>query len=521
MKAAVSLRILACSFVALLLVSKNLHAQSGYTFKHLRSFSGANGLGPEAALIEGSDGNFYGTTSGEYGYTDAQPNAATNGTVFRVTPEGKVTTLHVFAGENGSHPEAPLVQMPNGLLYGSTSGGFSGFPTIFRIATNGTGFTTLVHGSVVEGQTNITLVAGNDGNLYGTDRQGGTIADGCIFRLTPEGVPTIIYSFRGSPDGEFPNGPLYQGTDGKFYGTTGGGGPQLQGTIFRISPAGAYESLYSLSGADGSGPNGLVQAADGNLYGACRQGGNPNYPPSGTVFRVTTEGKFTKLLDLGYGFGEFPPRSVDPQSNLIVGPDGALYGTGVQGGETGTANGGVYRVGLDGSYNAVYAFDGTNGSGPFGSLLLAGDGSFYGTTSGYIAQTDALNGGDQDGTIFKLTPKSAKTMEPTVTLVPAIPTVQAGSGEAGAVAVYLSPAQSSKVAVDYMAAGTARNGQNYARLTGKLEFKAGDTRASIKIMPIGDLGGAVSKVVKIKLLPGNGYKIGAPTTIKVRITGAN
>jgi hypothetical protein len=72
-----------------------------------------------------------------------------------------------------------------------------------------------------------------------------------------------------------------------------------------------------------------------------------------------------------------------------------------------------------------------------------------------------------------------------------------------------------------MAAGTAKNGQNYARLTGKLEFKAGDTRASIKIMPIGDLGGAVSKVVKIKLLPGNGYKIGAPTTIKVRITGAN
>jgi uncharacterized repeat protein (TIGR03803 family) len=211
MKAPVFFPILVCAVVALLFAPNDLHAQYGYNFKHLRSFSGANGLGPEAALIEGSDGNFYGTTSGEYGYTDANASAATNGTVFRVTPEGTVTTLHVFAGADGSHPEAPLVQMPNGLLYGSTSGGFSGFPTIFRIATNGTGFTTLVRGSVVEGETNITLVAGNDGNLYGTDRQGGTIADGCIFRLTPAGAATIIYSFRGSPDGEFPNGPSTRG----------------------------------------------------------------------------------------------------------------------------------------------------------------------------------------------------------------------------------------------------------------------------------------------------------------------
>ena len=317
-----------------------------------------------------------------------------------------LTTLHVFAGTDGAHPKAPLVQLSNGLLYGTTSGGFSGSgATIFRLATNGTGFLTLVHGQAEEGLTDATLVKGTDGILYGTDRQGGTYGYGSIFRMGPAGTVTILYSFKGMPDGEFPNGPLFQAKDGNFYGCTGARGAGSEGAIFRISATGAYKLIYSLAayGAQGSGPNGLVQAGDGNLYGTCNQGGNPNYPPSGTVFRVTLAGVFTKLVDFGEGFGVNPPRAVDSVSALIIGPDGALYGTGKEGGETGTAHGAVYRVGLDGTYSPVYAFDGVDGAYPFGGLLLAKDGHLYGTTAGTIAETDPSTGEDSHGTVFKLT----------------------------------------------------------------------------------------------------------------------
>ena len=390
----------------LLLAAGNARAQY-YSYSKLHTFSGPDGAGPEGALIQGGDGNFYGTTSGSYASTSNTADAATNGTVFRITPGGVLTTLHVFAGTDGAHPKAPLAQLSNGLLYGTTSGGFGGSGvTIFSMATDGSGFKTLIQGSAEEGLTEATLVKGSDGNLYGTDRQGGANGYGAIFQLTPAGVATILYSFRGYPDGEFPNGPLFQASDGNFYGCAGGGGAGMEGAIFRISPAGAYTLIYSLApdGTDGSGPNGLVQASDGYLYGTCQQGGDESDPPDGTVFRVTLNGAFTKLFDAGAGFGDGdPPQAVDQVSALIVGPDGALYGTGKEGGETGTGYGAVYRVSLDGTYSPVYAFDGVAGAYPFAALVLGSDGALYGATAGTIAETDPTTGGDEYGTVFKIT----------------------------------------------------------------------------------------------------------------------
>jgi uncharacterized repeat protein (TIGR03803 family) len=489
---------------ALWLAAGSIQAQYGYDFTRLHSFSGPDGLGPEGTLIEGSDGNFYGTTSGRYGYTSDTADAATNGTVFRLTPAGTLTTLHVFAGTDGSHPQSALVQLPNGLLYGTTTGGYNGNGiTVFRMATDGSGFTTLVQGSPQIGLGGATLTKGSDGNLYGTDRLGGTINDGAIFKVTPQGV--------------FPNGPLFQAADGFFYGSTGGGGSALQGTIFRISPAGAYKSLYTLTGTDGSGPQGLVQAGDGNLYGAALQGGNPNYPPSGTVFRVTTGGRFTKLLDLGMGFGVTPSRDVAPQSNLIVGRDGALYGTGLQGGETGTGNGGVFRMTLEGVYSPVYAFDGTDGSGPYGALLLGRNGDFYGTTSGYVAQTDAESGGDQDGTIFKLTSTSTTPVLPKVVVFATTPSVALDSGKAGVFTVTLSIAPAKALVLKDTLKGTAINGVDYDRLSGTKKIQAGTTGVAIKIIPKGDLEHAAKKTVELVLETGTGYDLGKTTTAKVKI----
>ena len=526
------LRPLVCRAVFLwcLLVTGSVGAQN-YDYANLHTFTGADGLGPEGTLIEGSDGNFYGTTAGSFANTSGAADPATNGTVFKVTSAGVFTTLHVFAGSDGSHPMAPLVQLSNGLLYGTTSGGFSGGGiTVFRLATDGSSFVTLVHGTAKEGTTNATLVAGRDGNLYGTNRQGGGLSDGSIFRMTPDGVVTLLYSSTGAPDGEFFNGPLVQAADGNFYGSAGGGGGGLEGAIFRITPAGQYAVLYSLAafGAEGSGPQALVQAGDGNLYGACQQGGDPNYPPSGTVFRVTTGGAFTKLIDLGEGFGVNPPRAVDPVSNLIVGPDGALYGTGKEGGETGTAHGGVYRVGLDGTYSSVYAFDGVGGAYPFGALLLAGDGNFYGTTAGEAAETDPTTSGDVDGTIFKLSPASATptpTPPPTPTPTPpptgtpvlvafvSTPVAHLGARTPGVVSFYFGTPQAVKTTVKYTLKGSAANGADYVLLTGKVKIKPGKI-ATVQIVPEGDSSG---KTVKLVVTPGSAYTIGVPGALKVKI----
>jgi uncharacterized repeat protein (TIGR03803 family) len=508
------------SIAVLLLTVVAAHAQYGYDRTHLHSFSGHDGLGPEGALIQATDGNFYGTTYGEFDETSGSADAAVNGTVFKLTPQGVLTTLHVFAGIDGAHPQAPLVQLPNGILYGTTTGGYNGLGiTVFKIATDGSGFATLAHGSQQTGLAGATLTAGKDGNLYGTDRLGGSISDGAIFKVTPAGAVSIIYSFQGDPDGEFPNGPLVQAADGDFYGVTGGGGQTLQGTIFKISPSGAYRSLYTLKGTDGAGPNGLVQASNGVFYGTAAQGGNPNYPPSGTLFKVTSGGAFTKLVDLGEGFGVEPSRAVDPKSGLIVGPDGALYGTGLQGGETGTANGGVFRLSLSGEYSPVYAFDGKDGSGPYGSLLLGKDGNLYGTTSGYVAQTEDLTGGDQDGTIFELSPVGG-SKAPTVDVAATIPKVTVGSGKTGIFTLTLSATAGRALTLKYTLSGSAINGTDYKLLTGTSQIKAGAKTVEIKIVPRGDLDGAAKKTVTLTLEAGTDYTVGKVGAAQVKIVKA-
>ncbi|MGA8067770.1 MAG: choice-of-anchor tandem repeat GloVer-containing protein, partial [Terriglobales bacterium] len=249
-----------------------------------------DGAMPCGGLVLASDGNFYGTTS--QGGADG-----ISGTVFRITPTGKLTTLHSFDGTDGSGPQAPLIQAADGELYGITENGGYEFNagTFFKVTMRGT-LTTLYNFSA--GFLSGTLVQATDGNFYGTSESAGANGYGMIFKLTPSGGFSILHSFD-STDGSAPACGLLQASDGNLYGTTYQGGSNLScengcGTVFKITLAGALTTLHNFDSTDGSNPiAALVQATDGNFYGTTYGGGTGG--GFGTVFRMTRAGKVTTL----------------------------------------------------------------------------------------------------------------------------------------------------------------------------------------------------------------------------------
>jgi uncharacterized repeat protein (TIGR03803 family) len=231
-----------------------------------------------AAPVQGTDGNFYGTT-----YLGG---ANDQGTIFKLSPSGTLTTLHSFDGTDGAEPLAGVVQAGNGAFYGTTYlGGTKGDGTVFKVTGSGT-FTTLhsfcSQANCTDGENPFAvLVLGTDGNLYGTTLAGGAHGDGTVFKITPSGTLATLHSFcmqSGCPDGEFPQTGLVQARDGNFYGTTILGGAYGNGTIFKMTPAGAITTLYNVCSQSGCPDGnylyaGLTQATDGNLYGIMDIGG--------------------------------------------------------------------------------------------------------------------------------------------------------------------------------------------------------------------------------------------------------
>ena len=252
---------------------------------NLYSFGGnGSGTNPQG-LTPHSDGNFYGTTT--------SGGANNLGTVFQVTPAGVQTVLYSFAGgADGQSPAAGLSDDSDGNLYGVTFyGGTDNFGTIFRIAVDGTGYTTLhsFAGGPSDGEypgVKLRNVAG--GSLYGSTGGGGAAGLGTIFRYDPSsGVTTVIYSFLGAPDdGSQPSCRLRVGNDGNLYGTTYYGGYFDLGTFFRVTPVGILSVLYSFAGGnDGQNPNSsLVLTSDGAFYGTTVTGGPTN---SGAIYKIS------------------------------------------------------------------------------------------------------------------------------------------------------------------------------------------------------------------------------------------
>src|SRR6478672_11302934 len=250
----------------------------------LHSFNGGDGRSPEATLVQGSDGNFYGTTP--------LGGAHAKGTVFKIDSTGSLTTLHSFSGfpADGAVPVAGLVQGTDGNFYGTTTSGGTFFQgAVFRM--NSSGAITVLHSFnsfLGEGAVPIAgLIQGNDGNFYGTTTVGGAHHKGTVFKIDAAGTFTTLHSFSGSPtDGANPVAALVQGNDGNFYGTTALGGTRSRGTIFNIDATGSLTTLHSFSGSPGEGAlpfAGLVQGSDGKFYGTTALGGAHG---AGTVFNL-------------------------------------------------------------------------------------------------------------------------------------------------------------------------------------------------------------------------------------------
>jgi len=372
-----------------------LHSQtSTTTFTTLHSFDGTDGGSPVGALVQGTDGNLYGTT--EIGGANPCYRGSVCGTVFKITPSGTLTTLYNFCSQSGcadgGSPFGRLVQATNGNLYGTTErGGSTKSGTVFEITPSGT-LTTLHSFAGTDGyEPTSGLAQATDGNFYGTTNSGGADNHGTVFKITPSGTLTTLYNFcahSGCRDGNNPFAALVQATNGNLYGTTEYGGANGYGTVFTITPSGTLRILHAFDYTDGAYPlAALVQATDGSLYGTTLYGGANDW---GTVFKMTPSGTFVTLHSFDYTNG------AKPYAGLVQATDGNFYGTTSSGGIDG--NGTVFEMAPSGALMTLYSFCSqsgcTDGSASYAGLLQATNGEFYGTTG--------FGGTNNAGTVFGL-----------------------------------------------------------------------------------------------------------------------
>ncbi|MFY9789822.1 MAG: choice-of-anchor tandem repeat GloVer-containing protein [Candidatus Sulfotelmatobacter sp.] len=357
------------------------------TFTSLASFDKTNGNEPNhTALIQATDGNLYGVTS--YGGVNG------SGAVFRVSTTGTLDAIYSFCSlancADGENPYTSLIQASNGDLYGTTSaGGASKNGTLFKITTSGT-LTTLysfcslakcADGSEPEGQ----LAVDTAGNIYGVANEGGASNFGTVFKFSTKGVLTTLHSFSGA-DGEYPEGGLVAAS-GVFYGTAEYGGANGDGTIFKITTAGTETTLHSFTGSDGLNPKGWLVDVAGTFYGTTQYGGANN---EGSVFKMTSAGAVTTL----YSFCSLASCADGSAvtAGLMQATDGNLYGVTDIGGANN--DGTVYELTLKGVLTTLHSFDNTDGYGPQGTVLQDTNGDFYGFTE--------FGGSIGDGTVFRI-----------------------------------------------------------------------------------------------------------------------
>jgi uncharacterized repeat protein (TIGR03803 family) len=364
-------------------------------------------------VVQAADGNFYGTANGG-GTTD-------DGIIFKMTPSGTLTTIHSMSQQAGHTSYGTLVQSSNGSFYGTTYyGGANDEGTVFSISPSGNFKALYSFGTQSRdgGYPQASLVRASDGSFYGT--ASGYLGPGTVFKITPGGTLTTLYRFCSQPactDGSLP-GPLVLASDGNFYGTTRyGGNKNDEGTVFKMTPAGALTTLYTFCSqpfcADGaSATEGVIQATDGNLYGTTGAGGDSNY---GNIFRITPAGELTTLYSFcsqsGCTDGAFP-------FGLIQATDGNLYGSTFNGGLDDTCSLGLgcgtifsLRLGLGrfvetgptfGKVGTAVKILGTNLTGTTGV-------TFNGTSASFTVQS---------GTCIKTTVPAGATTGPVQVVTP-------------------------------------------------------------------------------------------------------
>jgi uncharacterized repeat protein (TIGR03803 family) len=415
--ARVQLRISICSAGFLILVTAYGGTAACGAETVLHAFQGGtDGALPAGGLMADKAGNLYGTTY--FGGGGAcGPGAC--GTAFKLSSGGSESVVYAFNGgghKDGEWPQGSLVADKAGNFYGTTSqGGAAGWGTVFKLAPDGTETVFYAFQGDSDGYMPTSgLIADAKGNLYGTTELGGKMKsadcnyEGCgtVFKITPTGKKTMLYTFQGVVDGIDPMAGLVFDGSGNLYGTTSAGGigncALNCGLIFKISSRGKESTLHEFQGgSDGAVPvAGLTVDAAGNLYGTTSYGGagGSNCPEGtlgcGTVFKLAPDGTEAVLYAFQGGSDGW-----SPYAGVIEDKAGNFYGTTYLGGGTGCAHndgcGTVFRLGADGKESVLYAFQGgSDGGSPEATLLAGKNGILYGTTT--------QGGTDDDGVVFSV-----------------------------------------------------------------------------------------------------------------------
>jgi uncharacterized repeat protein (TIGR03803 family) len=305
----------------------------------LHAFTGSpDGAVPTEGLVSDDYGNLYGTTiSG-----GSSPMEA--GTVFKVDRNGKETVLYSFTdGPDGGLPWSGVIRDGEGNLYGTTSSGgipdcfAGGCGVVFKLDPSGK--ETVLYtftGGADGGKPTAGLTRDHEGNLYGVTPFGGASGNGVVFKVDCEGKETVLYSFKGAPDGADPTTALVRDEQGNFYGTTENGGSSNGGTVYKLDRNGKETVIYNFTGGtDGAGPSGRLLRHHDDLYGVTYFDGTPEpgcVDTCGVVFKLDKNGKFSVLYSFQGG-----ALGSNPQGGLVE-DKGALYGITGFGGDIGQPN---------------------------------------------------------------------------------------------------------------------------------------------------------------------------------------
>ncbi len=400
---------LACVAIALAVCAQ------AQTLSYVANFDYKNGqASTQASVIQATDGNFYGAAGG--GGLHRQ------GVIFKATLSGELSAIYSFCSQlncaDGTFPVTSPVLGSDGNLYGVTEAGGSaavnsgGSGTVYRMTLDGK-ITTLhkfcTAAPCSDGVTPAGLVLAGDGNFYGVAEGGGAFNRGTIFSISPSGSFKVLHSFCAQANCVDGAGGLYppiQGIDGNFYGTAGGGS-NGSGIIYKLTPDGAYTVLHSFCAlancGDGAGPNVIVQDVEGNFFGATQQDlAHGNY---GTVFELTSTNQFIVLKSFNVEFGGVV-------AGLTMANDGNLYGT-----TLGPNSGGnIYEITQAGKLTFPHIFgQGCHFGGydPWGALFQGTNGNLYGITL-YGNGTGECSNGSGWGTIYSL----SNGLSPLVETVP-------------------------------------------------------------------------------------------------------
>jgi len=386
-----------------------------------------DGSYPDGGLTLGTDGNYYGTTSGG--------GSKNVGTIFKVTKSGALTTLFSFTGgTEGGNPFFPPVEAQNGNYYGAAPAVYAGdYGALYKISSSGT-VTTFVDFNYTNGNSPNNPTQGTDGSFYGSTRGGGSAGLGVVYKATTSGTVTVLHNFLGgTADGNFPVGSLVQGNDGNFYGVTFKGGASNAGIVFKITSSGKFTLLHSFVGGanDGAFPwTGLTLGTDGNFYGTTNQGGKG----AGMIFKITPAGQESILYTFCSSTcldGEYPATPLVQHTN------GKFYGN-----TDGNSLGGSVFYSLD------------MGLGPFARLVtwkaaiakkigILGQGftgtssvSFNGTAASFSVVSDTyltatVPAAATTGFVTVTTPTATLTSDRKFMVLPSITSFSPSSGPVG------------------------------------------------------------------------------------------